>query len=326
MRRRDLLAMLSAPAILSAAARAQPTALPVVGILSPITPAEFDANMQAFRRGLRQAGLVEDRHVRLELRFSGGAPDRLPALAAQLVALRPRVIVAGSTAGALAAQHATRDIAIVFVGVTDDPVALGLVASLARPGGNITGFTLADDLGLIGKRLELLKDMVPGIRRVAALANPDDSTDSSLRQYLPAAGLATGLDVEMLEVRRRDQLAGAITAARQRADALFVSLSPLFNVSRVEVTTLVAQARLPAIYGFREFVAAGGLMAYGPSLAGLYGTATEYVARILKGESPAILPVQQPTSFSFVLNLPAARAIGLDIPADLLARADEVIE
>jgi putative ABC transport system substrate-binding protein len=300
--------------------------LPIVAVLSPITPAEFDANLQAFRRGLREAGLREDRDLRLELRFSAGAPDRLPALAAELVALRPRVIVAGSTAGALAAQHATKDIPIVFIGVTDDPVALGLVASLPRPGGNVTGFTLADDLGLIGKRLELLKEMVPRVARVAALANADDSTDASLRLYLPAAGLATGLDVEIINVRRRDGLAGAVAAARQRADALFVSLSPLFNVHRVEVATLVTQARLPAVYGFREFVVAGGLMAYGPSLAGLYGTATAYVARILRGDSPATLPVQQPTSFSFVLNLPAARAIGLTVPEPLLARADEVIE
>ncbi|MCW5745718.1 MAG: ABC transporter substrate-binding protein [Alphaproteobacteria bacterium] len=300
--------------------------LPVVAVLSPISPVEFAANLTAFRRGLRDAGLVEGDSVRLELRFSGGVPERLPVMAAELVALRPNAIVAGSTAGAQAAARATRQIPIVFIGVTDDPVALGLVASLAQPGGNVTGFTLADDLGLIGKRLELLREMLPRAGRVVALANPNDTTDASLRQHLPAAARSVGLSVELLEVRARGELAGAVAAARQRGDAMFVSLSPLFNVNRVEVAALAAQQRLPAIYGFREFVEAGGLMAYGPSLAGLYQTATGYVARILKGESPAVLPVQQPTSFSFVLNLNAARKIDLVIPEALLNRADEVIE
>jgi putative ABC transport system substrate-binding protein len=327
MRRRALVAVALGTALSGRAARAQaPDEAPTVAVLSPIAPAEFAGNLAAFREGLRKGGLVEGRGVRLLLRFSGGVPERLPGLAQELVALRPRVIVAGSTAGAQAALGATREIPIVFIGFTDDPVALGVVASLARPGGNATGFTLADDLGLVGKRLELLKELMPAMRRVAVLANPQDSTDASLIRFLPAAALGMGLEVEVVEVRRREEFRAAFAVARERGEALFVALSPLFNVHRAEVAALAAEMRLPAIYGFSEFVVAGGLMAYGPSLAGLYALATDYVIRILRGESPATLPVQQPTSFQFAINLNAARALGLAVAPSLLARADEVIE
>jgi len=326
MRRRAVIAGALAGAAVGGRARAQAPQLPIVGVLSPIAPAEFADNLTAFKRGLAEAGLEDGRDFRLELRFSGGAPERLPALAEEMVALRPRVFIAGSTAGALAARRATREIPVVFIGVGEDPVALGLVESLARPGGNMTGFTLADDLGLVGKRLELLRETAPGIRRVAAFLNPEDATDASIEKALPPAAALIGIEVELVRVRARAELEPAFVAAAARSDGLYVSLSPLFNVNRIAVAALAAQVAKPAVYGFREFAVAGGLLAYGPSLAELYRGATVYVDRILKGEKPATLPVQQPTSFKLVVNLVAAKALGLTLPATLLARADEVIE
>ena len=327
-RRREILAaaIVSAFALERASAQQDKASLPIVGVLSPISLAQFTPNLAAILRGMREAGFEEGRHYRIEHRLSGGAPERLPALAADLVALPSRVIVAGSTAGALAARSATRDIPIIFIGVSEDPVAIGLVASIARPGGNITGFTLGDDVGLVGKRLEVLKEAIPTITRVTAFVNPDDATDAPVERLLPGAGQASGITIDLVRVRRRDELVPAITDGAAQSDGLYISLSPLFNANRAEIAALVARLRKPAVYGFREFAVSGGLIAYGASLADLYYGATNYIVRILRGDRVADLPVQQPTNFRLVVNLAAFNALGISPSLSILARADELIE
>ena len=323
MRRRVLLVGGGA---LAFAARAQGQAPALVAVLSPVTPVQFAANGEAFLRGMREARLFEGRDFRLEPRFAGGALERLAGLAAELVALRPRVMLTASSAGILAARGATSEIPIVFATTGLDLVAHGVVASIARPGGNITGFTSGEDLGLHGKRLGLLREAVPGLARVAAVVNPRDPFDDTLAARLPAAAQAAGLSIEIVAARDAGEIAAAFATAAAAAEALFVSSSPLFTNNRSEVIALAARLRRPAIYGWDQFAAAGGLMAYGPSFPEIYRAAAGYVARILRGELPANLPVQEPTVFRLSINLPAARALGLTLPYSLLAAADEVIE
>jgi putative ABC transport system substrate-binding protein len=283
---------------------------------------------EAFRQGLRDLGYVEGRNVVIEYRDAEGKPERLPALAAELVALKVDVIVAGGTPQALAAKQATRTIPILFP-VATDPITDGLVTSLARPGGNVTGLSfLAPEL--VGKRLELLKQAVPGVSRVAVLWQPGglgERTEKDMLKGAEVAARALGVRLQFVEARGPADFDRAFSEmTRARADALTVlSSSMLFNERR-RLVDLAVKNRLPAVYPYREAVDAGGLMAYGANVADLWRRAATYVDRILKGTKPGDLPVEQPTKFELVINLKTAKALGLTIPPSLLGRADEVIQ
>jgi len=283
---------------------------------------------EAFRQGLRDLGYVEGRNVVIEYRNNEGKNERLPALAAELVALKVDVILAAATPHALAAKQATRTIPIVFA-ATGDAVADGLVTSLARPGGNLTGLSFFTP-ELVGKRLELLKQTVPGISRVAVLWNPGglgESTEKDVLKRAEVVARAIGVQLQFVEARGPadfDRVFSDMT--RARAGALTVLTSAMLFEERKRLVDLVAKNRLPAVYPWREFVDAGGLMAYGPDLADLFRRAATYVDKILKGAKPGDLPVEQPTKFELVINLKTAKALGLTIPPSLLQRADQVIE
>ena len=292
-----------------------------IGRLSP-NSAESDApNLRAFRDGLRDLGWQEGRDYVIEARFADGRFERLPAIAAELVRMDVGLILAGSTPAARAAKSATTMIPIVMV-TTGDPIAAGLAASLARPGGNLTGFTaLAQDLH--SKRLELIKEAIPGLTRVSVLVNP--SNDQSFVRDKDRAGKALGLELAVLGASTTDEIGRSFaTMARARSQALMVVNDILFVDQRRQIAALAASNRVPAIYGEREFVEAGGLMFYGASLVDLYRRAASYAQKIAKGAKPAELPIEQPTKFDLVVNAKAARALGLALPASLLARADLV--
>ena len=283
---------------------------------------------EAFRQGLRDLGYVDGRSVVIEYRDAEGKYDRLPARAAELVALKVDVIVAADTPAALAAKQATRTLPIVFIGA-GDPVTIGLVTSLARPGGNVTGLSLLAP-ELVGKRLELLKQAVPGVGRVAALWQPGfvgERTEKDMLKEVEVAARALGVRLQFVEVRGPADFDRAFSdMTRARADALTVLGSAMFANERRRVVDLAAKNRLPGVYGFREYVDAGGLMAYGPNVADLFQRAATYADKILKGAKPGDLPVEQPTKFELVLNLKTAKALGLTIPQSVLVRADQVIE
>ena len=333
MKRRQFITLLGGAAAAPAAfwpraARAQqPAGRPLIAVLSPLSTAMAARNLDAFRSGLRDLGYVEGRNIAIEYRFAEGEIARLPNLAAELVALKPAAIVTGALPAVLAARDATRTIPIIMTAIVQDPVPLGLAASMARPGGNVTGFWIEGDEAMIAKRLELLKEAVPGISRVGVIVNADNPTEAANRNSLPAAARALGLTVRILEVRAVTEFEAAFAAAVDHGlQGLHVSQDLLFNNHRSEIAALAAQARLPAVYAFREFVAAGGLMSYAASLPDGYRRSAALVDKILKGASPADLPIERPTKFELVLNLQTAKALGLELPATLLARADEVIE
>jgi len=283
---------------------------------------------EAFRQGLRDLGYVDGRSVVIEYRDAEGKYDRLPARAAELVALKVDVIVAADTPAALAAKQATRTLPIVFIGA-GDPVTIGLVTSLARPGGNVTGLSLLAP-ELVGKRLELLKQAVPGVGRVAALWQPGfvgERTEKDMLKEVEVAARALGVRLQFVEARGPADFDRAFSdMTRARADALTVLGSAMFANERRRVVDLAAKNRLPGVYGFREYVDAGGLMAYGPNVADLFQRAATYADKILKGAKPGDLPVEQPTKFELVLNLKTAKALGLTMPQSVLVRADQVIE
>jgi putative ABC transport system substrate-binding protein len=283
---------------------------------------------EAFRQGLRDLGYVDGRSVVIEYRDAEGKYDRLPARAAELVALKVDVIVAADTPAALAAKQATRTLPIVFIGA-GDPVTIGLVTSLARPGGNVTGLSLLAP-ELVGKRLELLKQAVPGVGRVAALWQPGfvgERTEKDMLKEVEVAARALGVRLQFVGARGPADFDRAFSdMTRARADALTVLGSAMFANERRRVVDLAAKNRLPGVYGFREYVDAGGLMAYGPNVADLFQRAATYADKILKGAKPGDLPVEQPTKFELVLNLKTAKALGLTIPQSVLVRADQVIE
>jgi putative ABC transport system substrate-binding protein len=284
---------------------------------------------EAFRQGLRDLGYVEGRNVVIEYRDAEGKLERLPALAAELVALKVDVIVAAvGTLAALAAKQATRTLPIVFIGA-GEPVTSGLVTSLARPGGNVTGLSLLFP-ELVGKCLELLTQAVPGVTRVAVLWHPGgagERTDKDNLKAAEAAGRALGVRLQYLEARGPADIDRAFSDMnRARAGALTVLSTPMFGSERRRLVDLAAKNRLPAVYQFREYVDAGALMSYGPNLADLVRRAATYVDKILKGTKPGDLPVEQPTKFEFVINLKTAKALGLTIPQSVLGRADQVIE
>jgi putative ABC transport system substrate-binding protein len=316
------LAFLAAPL----AAEAQQAAkVPRIGYLST---GSSTANpfLEAFRQGLREAGWVEGQNVRIEYRWAEGRFDRLPALATELVRLKVDVIVAAPTASAVAAKNATGTIPIVMANAAD-PLELGLIASLARPGGNVTGVAYSVNLEILGKGLELLKETVPTVRRVAVLSNPANPAQASAIGHVKAAAKSLGVQLQLLPARGPDDFEGAFAAmAKERAGALLVVPESMFVSHRTRLAELAARSQLPAAYGVREHAEAGGLMSYGPSLTANSRRAGLFVDKILKGANPADLPVEQPTKFELVINLRTAKALGLTIPPSVLARADEVIE
>ena len=281
--------------------------------------------VEAFRQGLRDYGYVEGQNVSVEYRFASGRVAQLPKLAAELVSLKPEVIISPGTPASLAAKQATSAIPIVFAGVAD-AVGAGLVANLARPGGNITGLTsISAELG--GKRLEILKQVAPRASRIAVLYNPADRANVLVLKGLQAAAPSLGLTLQPIEVRDRGDFEAAFAAmAKRGAQALFGATGVLTTEHRHTVVDLAARSRIPAMWGDREFVDVGGLMSYSGSFYGQIRDAASYVDKILKGARPGDLPVQQPTMFELVINLKAAKALGVAIPPELLSRATEVIQ
>jgi putative ABC transport system substrate-binding protein len=327
MKRREFITLLGgAAAGWPLAARAQQAAMPVIGFLNSSPPDTNAERVRAFRQGLRDVGYVEGENVAIEYRWADNQNDRLPALAAELVRRRVAVIVAtGGTLPALAAKAATTTIPIVF-GVGDDPVRLGLVASLARPGGNATGmnFFLGE---LTAKRLELLRELVPAAARVAVLVNPANAARAeSTTKDAAMAAHAMALQIKIFDASTNGELHAAFESlARERPDALFVGSDPFFTIRRVQLATLAARHGLPAAFASRDNVEVGGLMSYGTNINDAFRQNGVYTGRILNGDKPAELPVVQSTKFELVINLSTAKALGLNVPPTLLARAGRVI-
>ena len=309
------------------AANAQPAGkVPRIGWLGGPTRESAEPFVREFQRGLKDLGWVEGQNIIIEWRFAGGRAERLPDLAAELVRLGVDLIVVPSTPTAVAAKNATRTIPLVTVSGSD-PVALGLVASLARPGRNITGLTRNVGPEITGKLLALLKETVPKVSRMAVLWNPTTPGNALASREAEITARALGLQLQLLEARSLDDFDSAFAAmTTRRAGALLVLGDVMFTTHRIRLADLAAKSRLPAIYGEREHVEAGGLMSYGAITAELFRRAATYVDKILKGAKPADLPVEQPTKFELVINLKTAKALGLTIPQSVLLRADEVIQ
>jgi len=328
VKRREFITLLGGAAAawpIPAGAQQQQPVRPLIGFLSPLSAASAARNVAAFRSGLRDLGYLEGHNATLALRYGDGAPEHMAPLAQELVALKPDVLMVGSRSGVLAAQAATRTIPIVAT-TADDPVALGLTQSIARPSGNITGVWF-DYNALVGKRLEFLKLAVPALARLGVIVNPDDPSDALAIPRLPTASRALGVTLEQFDLRdvtNLDVVAAAI--GRARVQALFVSDGPTLNSARAEIAAMVARLRLPAMYGFREFADAGGLMSYGYNLPDAYRQMARLVVRILKGDRPGDLPFELPARYELIVNLKTAKAIGLTIPDSFVLLADEVIE
>jgi ABC-type uncharacterized transport system substrate-binding protein len=327
VRRRELIGLLGgAAAAWPFAARAQQPPMPVIGYLSSF-PGDINPKFtQAFQQGLNDAGFFEGRNVTIEYRWDEeGRYDRLPIMAADLVGRRVAVLFASPIPAALAAQAATATIPIVFA-IGSDPVETGLVVSLNRPGGNVTGTTFLS-VALGAKRLELLRDLAPKIASIGLLVNPNNPNAALQTKEIKAATTALGLQLNVVSASTQGDFDNAFaTLVRQRTDALVVSADPFFLSHRDQLAALALRHSMPAIYYAREFAAAGGLISYASSFTDSFRQAATYVGRVLKGEKPGDLPVLQPTKFELVINLKTAKALGLDVPASLLARADEVIE
>jgi ABC-type uncharacterized transport system substrate-binding protein len=326
MRRREFITLLGgATAAWPLAARAQQAGkLPTIGFLGANSPAVQSRWTAAFVQRLRELGWIEGRTVAIEYRWAEGRFDRAPGIIAEFVRLKVDVIVTHATANILAAKQGTSVIPIVFAAVAD-PVGIGVVDSLARPGGNITGLS-NQFTDLAGKRIEILREVVPGLRRLAILANVGIANTALEIGEVQAAARTLRLEIATFDIRQDEDIVPAFAALKGRADALYVFAEPLVNTNRVRISSLAKDAGLPTVAGFREFVDAGGLMSYGPNLADQFRRAGDHVDKILRGTKPADIPVEQPVRFDLIVNLITAKALGLTIPETFLVRATEVIE
>jgi ABC-type uncharacterized transport system substrate-binding protein len=323
--RRGFITLIGGAAAWPVAARAQqPAKLPTIGFLVSGTPLSHGQWVAAFVQRLRELGWTEGRTIAIEYRWAEGRLDRYTDIAAEFARIKVDVIFAAGTPAAAAAKQATSVIPIVFAGA-GDPVGSGLVAGLARSGGNVTGLS-SQQTDTTGKRLELLREIVPSLGRLAILANIDNPVAQlDMRQVETSAG-KFGLSVATLEIRRSQDIEPAFDTLKGRADALYVATDPLVLTNRVRINTLALGVRLPTVYGSREYIEAGGLMSYGPNYSDLFRRAADFVDKILRGAKPTNLPVEQPTKFDLVINLTTAKALGIEMPPSLLARATEVIE
>jgi putative tryptophan/tyrosine transport system substrate-binding protein len=322
--RREFIILLGGTVAWPLAVRAQqPARLPTIGFLGTTTPSVASQWNAAFVQRLRELGWIEGRTVVIEYRWAEGRSERYMKIATEFVRLNVDVIVTEGAA-VVAGKQATAVIPIVFA-TSGDPVGAGYVDSLARPGGNVTGLSLQLP-DLAGKRVALLRELVPGLRQLGIMANTDNLPAMLERREAQAAVRALGLEAATLEIRRADDIAPAFAALKDRAEALFLCIDPLVQTNRNRINTLALSARLPTMWAFREHIEAGGLISYGPNRPDLYRRAAEFVDRILRGAKPADLPVEQPTKFDLVINLATAKALGLMIPESFLLRADAVIE
>ena len=328
MRRREFVTLVGGAAVawaLPAQAQQPAPTLRRLGYLFSFAPAEGNHLWEACRLGLRQFGYVEGRGIVLEPRWADGHHERLPSLAAELVRLKVDIIISAATPATLAAMAATQEIPIVMVGI-GDPVTSGLIASLARPGGNVTGLSLLA-AELSGKRLELLAKLMPSVPRVAVVINPENPAHDIFLDQTRAVALDKGVELQSFKARNPREIEDVFAEAlRNRIAALIVFDDPVIWSHRVQIVGLAAKQDLPVIYGYREFVDAGGLMSYGPDRVAHYRRSAYYVDKILRGTKPADIPVEQPTKFDLIVNLKTARALGLTVPQSLLATADEVVE
>jgi putative tryptophan/tyrosine transport system substrate-binding protein len=326
MRRRELMLMLGTAMTAAPALRAQQKAMPMIGFLGGDSPGPAASYLAAFHQGLSETGYLEGQNLTIEYRWAADHYDRLPALAAELVGRKvDLIVVRGSLPAVLAAKSATSTIPIVFTGVSD-PVEAGLVASLAHPGGNLTGFS-PFQFELMPKRLELLTELVPQARVIALLVNPNEPRTEGLIRDMQEAARAKGVQLPVLKAAAEGEIDAAFASLVQlHADALVLGPDPLFNNRRDQIVALAARHAVPAISPWREMAAAGGLISYGASLTTISRQVGVYAGRILKGEKPADLPVQRPTRFELVVNLKTAKALGLTVPPGMLDLVDEVIE
>jgi putative ABC transport system substrate-binding protein len=324
VKRRAFITLIGGAAAWPLAARAQQPAMPVIGFLGTATPSAWGDRVTAFSQRLRELGWIENRTVTIEYRWTEGRPESVREFAAEFVRLKVNVIVTGGTPAIIAAKQATSVVPIVFVGA-GDPVSTGLVATLARPESNLTGLS-SQGPDTVGKRLELLRELVPHLRRLAILFNADNLASVLEMREVQAAARILDLQIAILEIRRAADINSGFEVLKAGADALYVPPDPLVVANRLRINTLALGARLPTMYSFRDYVEAAGLMAYGANIADLFRRSADYVDKILRGAKPADLPVEQPTKFDFIINLTTAKALGLTVPPMLLARADEVIE
>jgi putative ABC transport system substrate-binding protein len=327
MTRREFIALIGGAAAWPSTLRAQTSARPLVAVLSPQSAAAAAGNLDALREGLRELGYVEGRNLALDFRFADGVPQRLPVLAAELVEQKPAVIVAGSLPAIMAAYRATRTIPIIMSAIVQDPMAAGLAAGMAQPGGNVSGLWSEGDGGLIGKRLELLKEAVPGALRVGVLLDANAAELAATLAVLPGAAQRLALQLTAYEVRSVGEIEPALARARRDGmQALYVSQTPFFYARRAEIAAMAVGARLPSVSGYGEFAIAGGLLSYAANLPDIYRRAAAFVDKVLKGQIIGELPIERAVRFEMIVNLKTAKALELTVPESFLFRADQVIE
>jgi putative ABC transport system substrate-binding protein len=324
VRRRQFITLLGGAAVWPLAARAQQTKVPTIGVLGSATASSQGEWVAAFAHRLRELGWIEGRTVATEVRWAEGRSERATELAAEFVQLKVDVIVTWGNAQVLTAKRATALIPIVFA-TAGDPLGTGLVANLARPGGNVTGLS-NQQIDIAAKRLDLLRELVPNLRRLSVMARVGNPGAALEIAEIQAAARTLGLEVAISEIRRAEDIAPALEVLKERADALYVNADSLFLTHQTRINILALAARLPTMHGFRELVETGGLMSYAPNFPEMFRRAADFVDKILRGAKPGDIPVEQPTKFDLVINLTTAKALGLEISPKLLALADEVIE